>query len=159
MNEITRLAWDRLNRPASAIPASATLLAYVLDEICGVATPAQSSAFLRAVGKRVAADHAITDAGSNEAIFAAMNAAWTTLGWGHATIRFADRDVRIDHSDLPRPQFFTDASSGEERWDESVAAILCGVYDAWFTAIGGDAALSTQVVSASGGRVELRYGV
>lgn len=127
----------------------------VVEEIDGTASPEQSAGFFRAVGRRFAARYPVANAVSNTAIFTIMNSAWSTTGWGSASIAFEGPSLRIDQTGLPPPP----AEMDPRRWREIVVVVVLeGAYDEWLRSLGGDGTFRTRSVAISGRNAELRYG-
>ncbi len=146
-------AWDNREMVAGD-GACVALLAPILDEIWDYAAPDQATAFLRAVGGRLARGASLGNLGSNEEIIAAMNAHWAGLGWGAVDLAFGEDGLRLVHVDLPA----CPAGVPAGRWSDSIGAVLAGAYDEWLGTLGGGPTMSTHVIALRGHDAEFRYG-
>lgn len=144
----------RLDASEAGLQPPVMLACHMVDEAWEVAEPVQAQAFFRAIGARIARAYPLSEAHSNDEIFAAMNAFWAESGWGRAVLRFARGGLQIEHSDLP----LAPSGMDEGRWHETTVAVLSGIYDHWLGQLGGGASIRTRVIGSSERSVEFFYG-
>jgi hypothetical protein len=87
--------------------------------------------FLRAVGRRMAGRLPLTPKDTLPELEAAMNDIWSQVDWGWTRLRPIDEGIAIVHGAYPTA-FETDGIM----WSAGAAAVLEGVYAAWFEAQG-----------------------
>lgn len=144
----------RLDASETELQPPVLLACHMVDEAWEVAAPDQAQAFFRAIGRRIARAYPLGEMRTNDEIFAAMNAFWAESGWGRAVLRFAEHGLQIVHADLPHAP----AEMERARWQDTVVAVIAGIYDHWLGQLGGGDAIRTRVVAASERSVEFLYG-
>jgi len=129
-------------------------IAAFAGELAAGARPEAARAFLWYVGRRVASSTPLPPAETLGELEAAINAAWTALDWGWVRLLVGEDDIRIVHGAWPELA----GTQGAEAWPDTAAAILEGVYAAWFEAHGSPLG-RTEKVSARAGALEFRHGL
>lgn len=128
----------------------------LVDEIDGLASPAERDDMLRGVGNRMARLQPLPDVPTLHTLQLEMNDALAALGWGNVSLALdhADRVLLITHTGLPR---IGATGTPPGTW---LAALLEGLYETW---ISGQPGADTTLVARRGavdaaGWVVLRYG-
>ena len=125
--------------------------AAVADELFAVAAADNAAAFLRQVGRRMAAAMPVTGADTLQALEAAINARLFAVRWGWVHLREVEAGISIRHGALPVPPGPTSTPG--------VAALLEGLYSLWLQQAGGAEHLQARRTGAGeAGCVELLYG-
>ncbi|MDP1617994.1 cellulose biosynthesis protein BcsD [Phenylobacterium sp.] len=88
-------------------------------------------AFLRAVGRRMAGRLPLTPKDTLPELEVAMNEVWGQVDWGWTRLRPIDDGIAIIHGAYP-----TAFETEGVMWSAGAAAVLEGVYAAWFEAQG-----------------------
>lgn len=132
----------------------ALLTAVTAAEIWSTASIPQARAFYGAVGKRLAAMEPMDSVTDLTALATRANKLWAALDWGHVIFCMEDEGIAIRHQQLPH------ALDGDVEgcWPEMIAAVMEGVYDAWFRALGSGPALVTRAMDFNGGVLDLWHG-
>lgn len=130
------------------------ILDLVLREIRSTATEEQTQAFLRAVGRDLAAHFPLGDSADLATLEERINDVWHMLDLGMATITIAEDAIMIRH-DLPRAE----GSQPGANWRAAVPALLEGAYDAWLRSMGSGPRLTTSQSGRGSDFVEFRHGV
>ncbi|PWR21159.1 cellulose biosynthesis protein BcsD [Zavarzinia aquatilis] len=133
---------------AEALPGFFTAVA---DELFAVAGADNAAAFLRQVGRRMAAAMPLTGAETLQALEAAINAKLLAARWGWVQLGEVEAGIRIRHGALP---LLPGPAS-----TPGAAALLEGLYSCWLQQAGGGEHLHARRTGAGeAGCVELLYG-
>lgn len=129
-------------------------LALLLQELETSAGEAQSHLFLRHVGSRLAAELALGEQPTLEALEDAMNRQLGALDWGVVQLQAADKGIRLTHLACPLPRTETFPNSAA-----AMAAVLEGLYAQWIHEQQDSADdVPLRLTSMEGLRCEFFYG-
>jgi len=127
------------------------LLELLFEEMRAQASGEEQRAFFGQIGRRLAAIFPLEAHGDVAMLERDANELFRRLGLGSARIAVTEGGLRISHD--------PGAASGATPWAAAMPAILEGVYDAWFRALGSGPRLMTTVLGQQGRIVELRHGL
>jgi hypothetical protein len=146
----------RARERAAPVPGDglALLAAATMAEIFAEARPEQVHGFYVAAGRRLAARIDLADSRDLDAVAERINALWTECGWGQARLSATETGIRIVHRAAPRSIEGDPAG----HWPQAFAALLEGVYDAWFRQLGSGPALTTRIIRHDADSIELHHG-
>jgi hypothetical protein len=118
-----------------------SLVVALAAELSEGGRPEAARRFLRQVGRRMAFSTPLPKAETLQDMEDAINWAWAAHDWGWVRLFAHEEDVRIIHGGWPE----LSGTPGAEAWADTAAAILEGVYAAWFEAQGSPLTLTEQV--------------
>ena len=149
VGELNREAWILRGTPRQWPP----LVVALAQELADAGVPDAARAFLRHVGRRMAEAAPLPPVETLEALQDAINAVWRALDWGWVRLLVRKDGILIVHGAWPE----LTAPPGGEAWPAAAAAILEGVYAAWFEAQGSPLK-RTETVGPRAGAMEFRHG-
>lgn len=145
---------EKFPTPAHGLADGFPLLAALIaDEVAEASAPAQARAFYGAIGRRMAALESLNGVTDTHSLAIAVNAFWARLGWGEALFTVAADCIMVRHAGAPLGL----PGDAAHVWPDALAAVLEGVYDAWFRALGSGPVLTTRA-RWDGNVLELRHG-
>ena len=141
-------AWSRRGT-ARQWPAFVAALA---GELTAGARTEAARAFLRHVGRRLAAMAPLPAVETLDELETAINATWAAMDWGWVRLVASETHIRVIHGAWPE---LPGAVEGEA-WAGVAPAFLEGVYAAWFQAQGSPLA-RTEHAPGRDGALEFRH--
>lgn len=119
-------------------PQWAPFLAALATELGGVGNDAAATAFMRAIGARVARQHPLGKLALLEELESHINAALAAMDWGWTRLAAGEDHILITHGACPN---VLDNDAGRA-WPPLMAAVLSGAYGAWLAEQGSPGAVT-----------------
>jgi hypothetical protein len=147
--ELNREAWSRRGTARQWSP----LVIALAQEVATGGMPGAAHAFLRQLGRRMARSTPLPHVETLEAMQDAINAVWAEIDWGWVRLLVREDGIRIIHGAWPE----LSAPDDGETWPGVAAAILEGIYAAWFEAQGSTLE-RTKTIGPRAGALEFLHG-
>lgn len=119
-------------------PQWAPFLAALAAELSAVGNEAAATAFMRAIGARVARQHPLGKLVMLEDLERHINAALAAMDWGWARLAAGEDHILITHGACPNVL----DNDAERAWPPLMAAVLSGAYGAWLAEQGSPGAVT-----------------